>query len=246
MSPKTSAGLAHLVAVAQGPEDDALAARLQHHRPLAARQHQPRNADRVGRLHRLADHREGLLRDLVVGHEVIGRVVPDPLDAVGRHELLDVDRARALEPDRLELLVLDDDVAVLLDLVAADLVLVLYRLAGLGVDIAAADAVAGLGVEGVEAHLLALARRRGQRHRAGDERELEVALPIGARRHRLPPLPPNNAPAPEMFRLPIRFGGLLSCHANQIADFTSKPAPARVGTARLRARLCRWCGSRAG
>src|SRR3546814_4452020 len=80
--------------------------------PLAARQHEAGDADGIGRCHGLADHREGLLRHLVVGHEVIGGVVPHPLDAVGGHELLDVDGARALQADRLQLVVLQHDVAV--------------------------------------------------------------------------------------------------------------------------------------
>src|SRR3546814_15941360 len=42
---------------------------------------------------------------------------------------------------------------------------------------------AGFAVEGVEAHLLAVAGGRRQRHRAGDERQLQVACPVGARRH---------------------------------------------------------------
>src|SRR3546814_3018469 len=96
--------------------------------------------------------------------------------------LLDVDGARALQADRLQLVVLQHDVAVFLDLVAPDLVVVADRLAGLGIDVAAADAIAGFAVEGVEAHLLAVAGGRRQRHRAGDERQLQVACPVGARR----------------------------------------------------------------
>src|SRR3546814_8680539 len=93
------------------------------------------------------------------------------------------DVARSLLAYRLYRVVLQHDVAVCLDLVAPDLVVVADRLAGLGIDVAAADAIAGFAVEGVEAHLLAVAGGRRQRHRAGDERQLQVACPVGARRH---------------------------------------------------------------
>src|SRR5690606_13985636 len=58
-------GIAHLVAIAERPDDDALAARLEHDRAFAAIEDEARNADRVGRRHRLADDRERLLGDLV-------------------------------------------------------------------------------------------------------------------------------------------------------------------------------------
>src|SRR3546814_14885397 len=70
-----------------------------------------------------------------------------------------------LQADRLQLVVLQHDVAVFLDLVAPDLVVVADRLAGLGIDVAAADAIAGFAVEGVDAHLLA----RSEARRVGKE-----------------------------------------------------------------------------
>src|SRR3546814_772988 len=194
-------GIAQLVAVAQRPEHDALAARLQQHRALAARQHEARDADGFGRRHGLTDDGEGLLGDLVVGHQVVGRVVPDPVDRRGGDELVDVDGARALEADRLELLVLDDHVAAFLGIVAAHLVFFPHRLVGLGVDVAAAHAVAGRAVDGVEPDLAA--RRRGRREgdRAGDEGEFQIALPVGTRRHgNAPRYNRRNAWAGQWFR----------------------------------------------
>jgi hypothetical protein len=61
---------------------------------------------------------------------------------------------RAFQRNRVELLVLEHDVVALVALIALDLVCVLDRLAGLGVDILALDAVAGRAVEGVETYLL--------------------------------------------------------------------------------------------
>ena len=54
---------------------------------------------------------------------------------------------------------------------------------GLGVDLAIADAVAGVFVDLVERHALALRSRRIERNRAGNQGELEIALPIGAGCH---------------------------------------------------------------
>jgi hypothetical protein len=77
-------------------------------------------------------------------------VEPDPTNVLPGNEALDVDRARALEPHGLELLVLEDHEAVVLDLVALGLIVLGDRFAGLGVDILALDAVAGFPVDRME------------------------------------------------------------------------------------------------
>ena len=159
----------HLVAVAQRPEHDPAAARHQRHRVLAPIEDQPRHRRRPGRHHRLADHREGLLADLVGRLQQVRPVEPDPADVLPRHEPLDVDRPRALEPHRLELLVLEDHEAVVLDLVALRLILLGHRLAGLGIDISALDPVAGLAIDRMKAQRLAWRPRRLHRHWAGDQ-----------------------------------------------------------------------------
>src|SRR5438045_2748586 len=89
------------------------------------------------------------------------RVVPDPADRIGRHEAVDVNRASAFEGDSIEFLVLEHYVLAILALIAFDLVFVIDRLAGLGVDIAGMDAVAGRAVERVEAQFLGLGRSGG-------------------------------------------------------------------------------------
>jgi hypothetical protein len=58
------------------------------------------------------------------------------------------------------------------DLIAFDDVLAIYLLAGVRIYFRA-DAVAGVLVDLVEANFLALARRRIERNRAGDERKPE-------------------------------------------------------------------------
>jgi hypothetical protein len=57
----------HLVGVAQHRRHDALAERLEQHHPLAAGDHDARDPGLALLLHGVADDRERLLRDLVVG-----------------------------------------------------------------------------------------------------------------------------------------------------------------------------------
>jgi hypothetical protein len=66
-------------------------------------------------------------------------------------------------------------------LIALHLVALVDFLAGLGIDIACADALAGLAVQRVETDLLFLAHGWHHGDRAGHERELEVTLPESAR-----------------------------------------------------------------
>ena len=85
------------------------------------------------------------------------RVVPDPADRIRRHEAVDVNRAGAFERDSIEFLILEHYVLAVLALIAFDLVFVIDRLAGLGVDIAGmGNAVARRAVERVEAYFLGL------------------------------------------------------------------------------------------
>ena len=178
------AGIPDLVAVAQGPQLDPFVARFENDGVFATIKDEPRNADHRRRAHGVADHAERLFADRVVRDQVEWRVVPDPVDAVGRGEGFDVDGAGAFQPDRFELLVLEKEIIVLAALIALGFVGLLDGAAGLLVEKLADDAVAGLSAERVKADLLALAGRWNERHGAGDERQLEIALPESARRHR--------------------------------------------------------------
>ena len=55
----------------------------------------------------------------------------------------------------------------------------IHFIAALGVDLLIFDPVAGVLVDLAEANLLALAGRGKKRDRAGDERQLQIAFPIG-------------------------------------------------------------------
>ena len=114
------------------------------------------------------------LRAATVGDHVVGLVEVDPVDFLQLDEVLDLDRARELGRDRRELVVLDDDVALRGDLVAAhDFVvgdlLVVGEAEALGVD----ARVVG-GVEMVEVHRL---RADGAVELHGHAHEPEVQHP---------------------------------------------------------------------
>src|SRR5262249_55892100 len=100
-----------------------------------------------------------------------------------RHELVDLDGARALDGDGLELLGLELDILALADFVAFDDVGRVDILLGLRVHFAVFDAVAGVLIDLMKADFFALAARGKQRDRTRDERQFEVAFPIRTRGH---------------------------------------------------------------
>jgi hypothetical protein len=77
-----------------------------------------------------------------------------------------------------QLLVFDLDVDAFIDLVALDDAGAFNLIPGIGIDFLVADAVAGLAVELVEGDAFAAGRGRIERNGAGDEGQLEIALPI--------------------------------------------------------------------
>jgi hypothetical protein len=91
--------IAHLVTVAKCPEHDPFAARLQHHRPLASVQDHMRDRDSRCGNHGLANDRKRLLTHRPVRHQVMGTIIPDPIDAVGGNEHFYGDGAGAFQPD---------------------------------------------------------------------------------------------------------------------------------------------------
>jgi hypothetical protein len=107
------------------------------------------------------------------------------VDFLLRHELIDLEGARALDGDRLELLGLELDILALAHFVTLDDVGCVDVLVSLRVHFAVFDAVAGRLVNLMEPDLLPLAAGGKQRHRTRDEREFQVAFPVRARGHGL-------------------------------------------------------------
>ena len=124
-----------------------------------------------------------LLAALAVRHDVVGPLVVALVDLLLGHELVDVDGVGVLELDGVDLLGLDLDEFALGQLIAPALVVLVDDPPGLFVDHLLAQAVAGLLVDLVEPGLVRLAGGRIERHRTGDEGELEIAFPVRARCH---------------------------------------------------------------
>ncbi len=102
----------------------------------------------------------------------------NPLDAIGRHEFLDVDCPNRIESDRIEIVVGQNYVVVFPSGVALGFVFFLYGLSGHGIDILGDNAVTSLLVDRMEADLLRLRGCGGHRDGACHERKLEIALPV--------------------------------------------------------------------
>src|SRR3546814_19990093 len=75
---------------------DAAVTGFEHDGALATVEHELRDADGIGRLHRVANDGERLLADRIVRYEIMRLVVPDPLDRILRHEHVDVTRKRVV------------------------------------------------------------------------------------------------------------------------------------------------------
>ena len=130
--------------------------------------------------HRLADDPERLGRELAVGMDPIGRVEIDRIDLVTIDKAVEVDDLRRLDLQVLQLVVADRDIAPALVLVALDDLIAVDDLAGLGVDELLLDAVAGLGVQLVEAHALCFGCRWNQIDRAGHQRQAQEPVPASS------------------------------------------------------------------
>src|SRR6202048_1975644 len=119
-----------------------------------------------------------MLTDLSVRGNVIGIVQVQFVDLLPRNELVDVDRALALNRDGFELLGIKFDIVVLADFVALDDICGIDLVAAFRIDLTVLDAMASLLIELVEADLLALRGSRKQRDGTRDEGQLEIAFPV--------------------------------------------------------------------
>jgi hypothetical protein len=176
ISSKYDDGRAHFVGHAQRLHHHALVVSADGDDALAARHHQPGDGELVLRPHRLAQHRERLLRHRAVRREVVRRVLVDLRHFLGVDEGLDIQRMVGLDLHRFEVLVLDDDVLLVLVLVAAHQVGALHQ-TQLGVHRLHVDPVVRVLVELVERDPLARTRRRIEPHRAAHEAEFDITLP---------------------------------------------------------------------
>ena len=143
----------HLVAEQHRRQRHRVAGRPQRAQLLLGADHDPADGDLARLAHRLEQQPVGL-GPAGGRRQVVGVVVVDRVDLGEIDELLDVDRLGRLGVERVELLGLDQHVAVGRELVALDDVLEGDLVAGRRVDPLLADASAGLARQLVEADRL--------------------------------------------------------------------------------------------
>src|SRR5437868_2595704 len=175
--------VAQLVGIAQGGAKQAIAERLDRNDMFAVGQDDAGQRHPIAILHGVADHGKGVDAGLAVRGDVIGVVEVALVDLVPWHKTVDVDGVVALDLNRLEFLLFDLDIFAFSKFIAARLLLALHDIAGLGIDHLLLEPVAGFLVDQVEAGLLGRRGRGIKLHRAGHERKLQGAFPIGAGSH---------------------------------------------------------------
>ena len=164
----------YLIRIPQGDAEQALAACFKRDDVLARREHDLADCDHALFADGFPDDSECLLTDLSVRGNVIGVVQVDFVDLVLGHELVDVDRALALNRDGFELLGIKLDIVALADLVPFDDVCGIDLITSFGIDLPALDALASVLVELMEAGLLALRGGRKEGDGARNEGQLEI------------------------------------------------------------------------
>jgi hypothetical protein len=120
------------------------------------------------RARRLANDRKRLLSDRLARGDVIGGIEEALVDLRARHEAVDLDGVGALDLDRVQLGIIDDEVLTLGDLITAAFIFGGDRFAGLLIDELLAQAIAGGLVDLPECDALGGRARRMQRNRTGD------------------------------------------------------------------------------
>src|SRR5262252_409305 len=112
-------GLAHLIRVAQGGAEKPLVVWFKRDHPLALGEHEPPERHHPLAAHGFANDRKGLLPDRRAGDDIIRAIEEALVDRGVRHKSVDLDGVGALDLDRFELGVLNDEVLALGHLVAA-------------------------------------------------------------------------------------------------------------------------------
>src|SRR5262249_3984268 len=172
-------GLAHLIGVAQRGAEKPLVVWLKCDHSLALREHEPPERHHPLAAHGFANHRKGLLPDRRAGHDIIRAIEEALVDRGVRHKSVDLDGVGALDLDRFELRILNDEVLALGHLVAAAFVLGGDRLAGFFIDELLAQAIAGGLVDLPEGDALGTRAGRMERNRTADQSQFEIAFPVG-------------------------------------------------------------------
>ena len=143
---------------------------------LLVANHDLRDPDLLGLLE-CAHEQPVRLLAAVLGEQVVGLAEVDGVDLVQADEVTDLDRPRELDVEPVEIFVLKGNVASLLNLEAADDILVVDVLAAVAPDLVVADRLQVALVEEVKAQLLRL-RRGVHAHGHTDEARPKEMEPL--------------------------------------------------------------------
>ena len=152
-------------------------------RALPPGDHHPGQRHALGPADRVAQHDVDVLPGVPVRRHVVAGVVVHRVDGIHGHELVDGDGAGAFDPCLFEVLVVQQDVPVLLELVAARQVLAGQLIPGFRVQRDAADAVARVRIDEVEVQRRRIMPRGVQGHRAGHQGQAQMPPPDRPFRH---------------------------------------------------------------
>ncbi len=162
-------GVADLIWIAQGCAHQPLVPRLKHDHALTLRKHDASERHHSLVAHRFADYRERFQTDWIIRSNVIRAIQITLVNLVARNEGVDLDHVVALHLDRLDLLVVNQEIRILRIFVSAALVRRLNRLARYIVYELLAQPIASLLVDLAERHPVARGRSRIKRDRARNE-----------------------------------------------------------------------------
>src|SRR5690242_19862626 len=110
--------------------------------------------------------------------------LPNGSNRIGRSRLASTTRPSPIVPESFMASRITAKASnILIDLIALDDVGALDFFLGLSIHLFVADAIAGLLVELIERNALTAGGGRIKRHRTRNERQFQIALPIGARCH---------------------------------------------------------------
>ena len=161
--------------------------RQDRHRALPPRDHHARQRGHSRRGDRVAQHHIHVLSRIAVRHHVIAGIEVDRMDRVALDELAHGHGGRSLDARLLEVLVIEQDIALLLEFVAADQLRAWHFLVRLGIQRDRAHAVTGLWIDEVKMQITARTQHAVQRYGAAHQSEPQMSAPDRSLRHcRLP------------------------------------------------------------
>jgi hypothetical protein len=153
------------------------------HRAFPPRDHHTRQRGHSRRGNGVAQHHIHVLARIAIRHHVIAGIKVDRMDRVARDELAHSHGGRSLDTGLLEVLVIEQDIALLLEFVAPDELRAWHFLVRLGIQCDRPHAVTGLWIDEVKVQIAARTQHAVQRYGAAHQSEPQMSPPDRSLRH---------------------------------------------------------------